>query len=228
MSAGQANVQSRPLDLDLEPPVALSGSLLDAVDRLMEKGAAVRGQVLLSIADVDLVLLDLRFLLSAVETVEQALIRANLRERGEVGGGPPGERARATARAATAPSVVVPPAAPASPTPLEAPAAPLAARPERVSLDPDAAEKGLARLVLTLVEFLRRLLERQAIRRMEGGLLAEDSVERMGVALERLEGKVLEMKKVFGLEGEDLDLDLGPLGRLSGPSDQDLEPPRGD
>ena len=85
------------------------------------------------------------------------------------------------------------------------------------SLDALLDDCGVARLVLTLVEFVRQLLERQAIRRMEGGRLPDEKVERMGEALARLEEKVIEMKNAFGLAGEALDLDLGPLGRLNGP-----------
>ena len=86
--------------------------------------------------------------------------------------------------------------------------------PERVDVDPDGAGAGLAKLVLTLVEFLRQLLERQAIRRMEGGTLSDEEVERMGVALMRLEEKVHELAAQFGLKKEDLNLGLGPLGEL--------------
>lgn len=86
--------------------------------------------------------------------------------------------------------------------------------PERVEVEPDGAGAGLAKLVLTLVEFLRQLLERQAIRRMEGGTLTDEEVERMGVALMRLEEKVLELADQFGLQREDLNLGLGPMGRL--------------
>ncbi len=86
--------------------------------------------------------------------------------------------------------------------------------PERVDVDPDEIEQGLARLVLALVEFLRQLLERQAVRRMEGGTLSEDEIERMGLALMRLEQKVQEMARVFGLDPTALNLGLGPLGRL--------------
>jgi hypothetical protein len=86
--------------------------------------------------------------------------------------------------------------------------------PERVDVDPDAVEHGLAKLVLTLVEFLRQLLERQAVRRMEGGTLSDEEVERMGLALMRLEQKVQEMARVFGVDPSDLNIGLGPLGRL--------------
>src|SRR2546423_14929207 len=86
--------------------------------------------------------------------------------------------------------------------------------PERVDVDPDGVEHGLAKLVLTLVEFLRQLLERQAVRRMEGGTLSDEEVERMGLALMRLEQKVHEMARTFGIDPSELNLELGPLGRL--------------
>lgn len=86
--------------------------------------------------------------------------------------------------------------------------------PERVDVDPEGAGAGLAKLVLTLVEFLRQLLERQAIRRMEGGTLTDDEVERMGTALMRLEQQVQELAAQFGLRKEDLNLGLGPVGKL--------------
>jgi hypothetical protein len=86
--------------------------------------------------------------------------------------------------------------------------------PERVDVDPEGVEHGLANLVLALVEFLRQLLERQAVRRMEGGTLTDEEVERMGVALMKLEEKVHEMARTFGLDPSELNLGLGPLGRL--------------
>src|SRR2546426_5531369 len=86
--------------------------------------------------------------------------------------------------------------------------------PERVDVDPEGVEHGLAKLVLVLVEFLRQLLERQAVRRMEGGTLSDDEVERMGLALMRLEQKVHEMARAFGLDPSELNIKLGPLGRL--------------
>lgn len=86
--------------------------------------------------------------------------------------------------------------------------------PTRVDVDPDGVEQGLAKLVLTLVEFLRQLLERQAIRRMDGGSLSDDEIERMGIALMRLQEKVNEIAATFGLDPADLNISLGPLGKL--------------
>jgi hypothetical protein len=86
--------------------------------------------------------------------------------------------------------------------------------PERIDCSPDNIEQGLAKLVLSLVELLRQLLERQAIRRMEGGSLNERQVEEMGEALMKLEAKIHELASGFGLTPADLNLDLGPLGHL--------------
>src|SRR3954471_2800850 len=75
--------------------------------------------------------------------------------------------------------------------------------PARVNADPHNVERGLARLVLTLIELLRQLMERQAIRRMEGGSLTDDEVERLGQTFMKLGQRMEELKKSFGLEGKD-------------------------
>lgn len=85
---------------------------------------------------------------------------------------------------------------------------------QRVDCNSENIEQGLARLVLSLIELIRRLLERQAIRRMEGGSLTDQQVEEMGLALMKLEQKVVELAAQFKLKPEDLNLDLGPLGKL--------------
>ena len=72
----------------------------------------------------------------------------------------------------------------------------------------------MAKLVLTLVDLLRRLLERQAIRRMEGGSLHDEEIERLGLAFMRMEAKMEELKAAFGLKDDDLNINLGPLGDL--------------
>jgi CII-binding regulator of phage lambda lysogenization HflD len=86
--------------------------------------------------------------------------------------------------------------------------------PQRIDCNSENLEQGLARLVLALVELLRRLLERQAIRRMEGSSLTPEQVEEMGLALMKLEQKVQEIAAHFGLKPSDLNLGLGPLGDL--------------
>jgi hypothetical protein len=88
------------------------------------------------------------------------------------------------------------------------------ALPDRINVDGEGIEQGLAQLVLTLIEFLRQLLERQAVRRMEGGSLSDEEVERVGLALMKLETKIHELADQFGLQPSDLNINLGPLGDL--------------
>ena len=89
-----------------------------------------------------------------------------------------------------------------------------AAGPPRWNADPDEVRRSVLKLVLTLVEFIRQLLERQAIRRMEGGTMTEEETEAVGLALMRLEETVRDLATQFGLEPGDLNLDLGPIGKL--------------
>src|SRR3954452_17426229 len=86
--------------------------------------------------------------------------------------------------------------------------------PSRIDADPERLERGLAQLVLTLIELLRQLMERQALARMEQGTLTEDEIERLGETLMKLSERMDELKAHFGFEDKDLNLDLGPLGNL--------------
>jgi len=86
--------------------------------------------------------------------------------------------------------------------------------PDKINAQPDSAGKELGRLVLTLVEVLRKVLEHQAVRRMDSGTLSPEEIERLGLALLQLRERMDELKAAFGLRDEDLDIDLGPLGRL--------------
>lgn len=88
------------------------------------------------------------------------------------------------------------------------------ASPVRWNADPDEVQRSVAQLVLTLVEFIRKLLERQAIRRMEAGTLTDQQTEAVGQALMKLEETVLEMAAKFGIPPDQLNLDLGPVGKL--------------
>jgi Gas vesicle protein K len=84
----------------------------------------------------------------------------------------------------------------------------------RVNADPESLERGLAQLVLTIVELLRQLMERQALRRVDAGGLSEEQVERLGRTFMELDKRMAELRDEFGLSEDDLNLDLGPLGRL--------------
>ena len=184
--------------------------LADLLSHVLDKGVVLKGEVMLAVADIDLIKLDIGLLLTAVETALErgrpASLFPSFGERSRVPGGVP---------PAASPATDVTTALPA---PQDTPAARLEeiaeALPPRVNADPESVENGLARLVLTLIEVLRKVLEHQAIRRMEGGHLTSEEVERLGVALLRLNDRMQEMKGVFGLKDEDLQIDLGPLGRL--------------
>ena len=84
----------------------------------------------------------------------------------------------------------------------------------RLDADSEDVARGLAQLVLTLIELLRQLMERQAIRRVDAGDLDDEQVERLGQALMALEDRMEELKDIFELEDRDLNLNLGPLGNL--------------
>ena len=88
------------------------------------------------------------------------------------------------------------------------------ALPKKIEANPRNVEKGLAKLVLTLIELIRKLMEKQAMRRVEAGSLTDEEVERVGETLEKLEKKMKELKEIFGLKDEELNLNLGPLGDL--------------
>ena len=187
--------------------------LADLLSHVLDKGVVLKGEVMLAVADIDLVRLDIGLLLTAVETALR---------RGEGGYGPtiparppadfppvPAESSGSTMESQAVDSFDAPKGAPI--VPLEAVAEAL---PPRLNTDPDKVENGLARLVLTLIEVLRKVLEHQAVRRMEGGHLSDEAVERLGAALLRLNDRMQDMKGIFGLSDDDLQIDLGPLGKL--------------
>jgi len=88
------------------------------------------------------------------------------------------------------------------------------AKPPRWNANPDDVRKSVLKLVLTLVELIRQLLERQAIRRMEAGTLSDDETEDVGLALMRLQETILDLAKQFDISPDELNLDLGPVGKL--------------
>ena len=95
--------------------------------------------------------------------------------------------------------------------------------PERIAADPEIVENGLAKLVLSIIELIRRLLEKQALRRMDAGNLSEEEIERLGNALMKLEDKMAELKRTFGLSDDDLNLKLG-AGEDVGVTEQSAAP----
>jgi len=185
-----------------EPRVELS----EMLSHILDKGVVLRGEVMLAVANIDLIKLDLGLLLTGVETA--------LRRQSTAAGYVPGMSGEVGEASDTMQSEAVR----ALRAPADAPITPLAevaeGLPPRLNTDPEKVENGLAKLVLTLIEVLRKVLEHQAVRRMEGGHLSEAEVEKLGVALLRLNDRMQEMKGIFGLSDEDLQIDLGPLGKL--------------
>lgn len=193
-------------------------SLAEAVDHLLNRGVILSGDVALTLAGVDLVYLKLHLMLASAETVREKLRLAD------------GEEVTADWLPWREQSLPQPPAlgrgaapemhqAEAVPSilggPLVAMRGGLASRAQTGILPPtERPDSALAQLVLTVMELLRQLMERQALRRIEGRSLPPDVEERMGLALQALEEKVRELREVFGLKEADINIDLGPLGRL--------------
>lgn len=173
--------------------------LVDAVDHLLNRGAVLTGEATISVAGVDLVYLGLKVLLSSVENLPQGGV---MRSEDRAASGSPRIRLLSDQIGSLA-----------LPRPLVAPSRP-PSRIDEGELATDRPEQGLARLVLTLVEILRQVVERQALHRMEGGSLSDEEVERIGESLRELAEKMEELLQAFGLRSDDLDIDLGPLGRL--------------
>jgi hypothetical protein len=196
-------------DLFGEPRVELS----EVLNHILDKGVVLKGEVMLAVADIDLIKLDLGLLLSAVETAMRTPRVSGARTLGLVSPGPESRRPQASSGSTMESQVVDSLDAPrdAAVTPLESVAENL---PQRLNTDPDKVENGLAKLVLTLIEVLRKVLEHQAVRRMEGGHLSDAEIEKLGVALLRLNDRMQDMKGIFGLTDDDLQIDLGPLGKL--------------
>jgi hypothetical protein len=196
-------------DLFGEPRVELS----EVLNHILDKGVVLKGEVMLAVADIDLIKLDLGLLLSAVETAMRTPRVSGARTLGLASPGLESSRSQpssgSTMESQVVDSLDAPPGA--AVTPLESVAENL---PQRLNTDPDKVENGLAKLVLTLIEVLRKVLEHQAVRRMEGGHLSDAEIEKLGVALLRLNDRMQDMKGIFGLTDDDLQIDLGPLGKL--------------
>jgi len=196
-------------------------TLLDLVDRILDTGVTLSGDVVLSVADVDLVYVSLRSLLASVDAAFRTAPGA---------GSPstPSVRAPMDQPVTNGPQGLPPAGDDAPPAPTERARTSGGSddvgargrtdvRPNRArGLDtrPENIERGLAKLVLTLIEFLRQLMERQAMRRMDADALTDEEIERLGRTFMRLADRMEDLKRAFGLEGEELNLNLGPLGDL--------------
>lgn len=166
-------------------------ALVDAVDRVLEKGAYIGGDLILQIADIDLIYVSLRLVITSVSAEE----RRGGKRFGKKSVDPGKDEAYVKKMEGKIREI-------------EKNINSLIAKPET-----QEAEAGLSKLVLTLVELIRQLMEREAIRRVETGNLTEAEIEKIGLTFKALEKKIEELKLVFGIK-DDLNIDLGPLGKL--------------
>ena len=190
-------------------------SLCEALDRVLNTGVVALGEVTLSVADVDLIYLGLQLVVTSIESG---------RELAPPGDGPqPGPDSRPRLMEAEPPGQAAPqPAALALPTLLagqdgrNSSGEPVEKNGETAGApaDSDREKNGLGQLVLTLMKVLHELLKRQALRRIEGGALTPAQVERLGVTLMNQAREIDRLRAAFSLAEEDLNLDLGPLGKL--------------
>jgi len=186
--------------------------LSEALDSALNKGVVVSGDITLSVADVDLVFVGLKVLLASVDVANRIkgepgpASKKPLPSEKKVPGGKPAAESAYFSHSYSEENRLA-----ALERGIEKAAVPL----PRIEMEESKPERGLAKLVLTVVELVRRLMEKQAIRRIEGGGLADEEIERLGNTFAKLEERMEDLKRVFGLEGEELELDLGPLGKLT-------------
>lgn len=176
--------------------------LVDLVDRLLETGVLVSGDVVVSVAGIDLVQLGLRAVLEGIDGTGPG---ARLPRPSGPHGSRPGPSASNAAGDPESSTLQACGRADDGPPP---------ARGARIGIDPHDAERGLAQLVLTVVELLRQVLERQALRRLEADTVSGEDVERLGVALLRLHERMDDLMAQFGLTDDDLHLRLADVRDL--------------
>jgi len=168
-------------------------TLVDALDKVLEKGAVINGDIVIRVADVDLVFLGLRLILTSISKAE------------EVSGKSFSDREKE--------------ATPEDIAYIERLKREIRKAEENIPKlidvsSPKKTEQGLAKLVLTLVELIRRLMEKEAFRRVKRGTLSPAEIQKLGLSLKAVKKKIKEIQAIFGIEDEELNLDLGPLGNL--------------
>ncbi|MFH1460993.1 MAG: gas vesicle protein GvpJ [Patescibacteria group bacterium] len=174
------------------PPIEERVTLIDALDKVLEKGAVLDGEIAIRVADVDLVFIGLKLLITSIS-------RAEVLRRGEDSSD--GAVSKEDKEYIRSLEQEIERAERNIPRIIEA-------------SDPKKAEKGIAQLVLTLVKLIKDLMYREAKRRITKGNLSEVEIQKLGLTFKALDKKIVEMKAIFGLEDEELNLDLGPLGNL--------------
>lgn len=168
-------------------------TLVDVLDKVLEKGAVINGDMVISVADVDLVFLGLRLILTSVSKAEE-VSGMNLGNP-DTGLTPEDmDYIRKLQKEIRRAEENIP---------------------KLIDLgSPKKTEQGLAKLVLTLVELIRRLMEKEAFRRVKKGGLSSAEIQKLGLSLKAVKKKIEEIQMIFGIADEELNLDLGPLGNL--------------
>ncbi|MBO0703300.1 MAG: gas vesicle protein K [Candidatus Dormibacteraeota bacterium] len=194
------------------PAVRRRETLIDAIDRLVDVGTVVSGDVVIRLAEVDLIHLDLRLLLAAIlgppvpaEPTEEA-------SRSDAG---PQRPDQTQGRVRTVPR----PSSPREPGAARDPQAPHASGGEQPM---ERLDQGLGQLVVAVVELVRQLLERQAVRRMRAGTLDRNQLERLGSALQALEQQMVELREALGVTPSELDRAIDTVEQMLDSSDADL------
>jgi hypothetical protein len=168
-------------------------TLVDALDKVIEKGVVINGDLVIRVADVDLLFLGLRLILTSISKAEEV--------SGKSFSNPDKELTPEDIEYIKRLQWEIKKAEENIPKLID------------VS-DPKKTEQGLAKLVLTLVELIRKLMEKEAYRRVKRGTLAPAEVQKLGLSLKAVKRKIQEIQAIFGIEDEELNLDLGPLGNL--------------
>lgn len=174
------------------PPVEERVTLIDALDKVLEKGAVLDGEIAIRVADVDLVFIGLKLLITSISRAE--VLRGGEDSSGGAVSKEDEEYIRSLVQEIERAERNIPRIIEAA--------------------NPEKAEKGIAQLVLTLVKLIKDLMYREAKRRIGKGNLSDVEIQKLGLTFKALDKKIDEMKAIFGLEDEELNLDLGPLGNL--------------
>lgn len=167
-------------------------TLIDALDKVLEKGAVIDGEIALRVADVDLVFIGLKLLITSVSRAE--VLRSGENVCNKAMSREDEKYIRSLEREIEKAQMNIPKIIEAD--------------------NPERAEKGIAQLVLTLVKLIKDLMYREAKRRITKGTLSEGEIQKLGLTFKALDKKIEEMRAIFGLEDEELNVDLGPLGNL--------------
>lgn len=170
-------------------------TLVEVLDRVLDKGVVLDGELILRIADIDLVYIGLRAIITSISRMEKLRGGENLEKDYTK------EEREADLNYISEVSKEIEKASQNLPKIIDA-------------SSPKKAEQGLAKLVLTLVKLISDLMEKEAIRQIDGGNLTEIEVQKLGLTFKALDKKMQELRAVFGLKEKDLNLDLGPLGQL--------------